>query len=313
MEHVRIAEVVRSGFVEGHHWGSGVALGPDGNVAWAVGTVDEPVFPRSCNKPLQAAAMVRAGLGLRGRLLALGCASHSGEPLHIKAVREILAGAGLDEADLQTPPDYPLDEQAREAHIRAGGKPLPLLMNCSGKHAAMLATCVANGWDTGTYRDPDHPLQQDIATVFTELTEEPVGAAGVDGCGAPVLATSLTGLARGFRRLVDAPTGCAERAVAEAIVGFPEHVSGTRRDEAALLRAFPGAVGKGGAEACYAVAMPDRTCVAIKIADGGARARPVVMAAVLRRLGFEHAVLDEQASAPLLGGGERVGEVRALL
>ena len=157
-----LAEVVRSGFVEGHHYGSVVALAADGSTAYAAGDVTTQVLPRSCNKPLQAVGMLRAGLDLDGELLAVACASHSGEPFHIDAVRRILAGAGLDESLLQTPPDFPLDDDSREAVVRAGGQRAPVLMNCSGKHAAMLATCVVNDWDLATYREPDHPLQRAI-------------------------------------------------------------------------------------------------------------------------------------------------------
>src|SRR5919112_98935 len=159
---VVVAEIVRSGFVEGHHYGSVVALDAAGDVDWAVGAVDVPVLPRSSNKPVQALGMVRLGLDLPPELLALACASHSGEPFHVDGARRILASAGLDESALRTPPDYPLDDAAREEVIRAGGVKAPVLMNCSGKHAAMLATCVANGWDTASYLDPQHPLQQGI-------------------------------------------------------------------------------------------------------------------------------------------------------
>ena len=117
---VPVAEIVRSGFVEGHHYGSVVALETDGSVAWSVGDVDSAMLPRSCNKPVQALGMLRAGLDLDGELLALACASHSGEPFHIDGARRILESAGLDESALQTPPGYPLDEQAREEWIRSG-------------------------------------------------------------------------------------------------------------------------------------------------------------------------------------------------
>ena len=242
-----MAEIVRSGFVEGHHYGSVVALGRDGEVDWAVGEVDEPMLPRSCNKPIQALAMVRAGLVLPAELLALACASHSGEPHHVEGVRRILAGAGLTEDALQTPPDYPLDDEAREAVIRAGGARTSVLMNCSGKHAAMLATCVTNGWSTHDYLEVDHPLQVAITSTFAELTGEPVAAVAVDGCGAPLLSASLTGLARAFRSLAVASSGPA-RLVADAIRSHPANVSGTSRDELALLTAIPGSIGKAGAE-----------------------------------------------------------------
>jgi L-asparaginase II len=314
---VVIAEIVRSGFVEGHHYGSVVALAADGSVAWAVGDVTSPVLPRSCNKPLQAVGMLRAGLDLDGELLALASASHSGEPFHIEGVRRILEGAGLTESDLQTPLGYPLDDEARETHIRTGGAQTSIAMNCSGKHAAMLATCVANGWDTATYREPDHPLQTAIAGTFAELTGEDVAVVAVDGCGAPLLSTSLTGLARAFRSLSLAQTG-PERRVAEAIRAFPEWASGTRRDERQLLQAIPGAIGKAGAESCYAVGLPDGRAVASKTDDGAPRARPVVMAAALERLGVpDEAGVDGEALrctgvAELLGGGRPVGAIRGV-
>ncbi|HEX6485161.1 MAG TPA: asparaginase, partial [Nocardioidaceae bacterium] len=116
-----VAEIVRSGYVEGHHYGSVVALDADGAVAWSVGDAESQIFPRSCNKPIQALAMLRAGLELDGELLALACASHSGEEFHLEGVRKILAGAGLEESALQTPPDYPLDDEAREQLLRSGG------------------------------------------------------------------------------------------------------------------------------------------------------------------------------------------------
>jgi L-asparaginase II len=313
---VVVAEVVRSGFVEGHHRGSVVALAADGSTAWSAGDVTSPVLPRSCNKPLQALGMVHLGLDLPPDLLALVCASHSGEPFHLDGVRRILALGGLDVDALQTPQDYPLDDAAKVAAIRAGEEPSSLAMNCSGKHAGMLLTCVVNGWDTATYRSPDHPLQQGIATTFAEATGEPVVVTAVDGCGAPLLSASLTGLARGFRALAVATDGPARR-IAEAIRAHPAYVSGTTRDELKLLGAIPGAIGKAGAEACYAVALADGRAYALKIDDGGARARPVVMAEALRRdgvptdAGVDAAALDDTGRVPVLGAGEPVGEIRA--
>jgi L-asparaginase II len=276
------------------------------------------VLPRSCNKPLQAVGMLRAGLDLDGELLALACASHSGEPFHLDAVRTVLAGAGLTEADLQTPLGYPVDDEARDELIRAGGAQSSLAMNCSGKHAAMLATCVANGWETTTYREVDHPLQQAIAATFADLTGESVGTVAVDGCGAPLLSTSLVGLARAFRTLALATSG-PEHRVAEAIRAHPEYASGSRRDEAALLRAIPGAIGKAGAESCYAVALPDGRAVALKTDDGAPRVRPVLMAAALERLGVpdepgvDGPAVRRTGLVELLGGGRPVGVIRAVV
>jgi L-asparaginase II len=308
-----LAEVVRCGFVEGRHHGTVVALDAAGEVAFALGNPLQPVLPRSANKPAQAAGMLVAGLdrlGLDDALLAIAASSHSGEPAHLDAVRAVLARAGLGVDALQTPPDLPGGREALRAWLRAAREPEPIAMNCSGKHAAMLATCVAAGWDPGTYRAPDHPLQVALRATLEELAGESVAAEAVDGCGAPVWALSLVGLARVFRACVLTPAGSPPRRVADAMRAHPELVGGTDRDVTALMRGVPGLLAKDGAEAVYAAALPDGRAVALKVADGGDRARPVVMAAALRALGVRADVLDVQGEGVLLGGGVPVGAVR---
>ncbi|OJF09983.1 asparaginase [Couchioplanes caeruleus] len=306
-----LAEVVRSGFVEGIHHGSVVVLDASGAVVSSAGDVTGPMFPRSSNKPMQTVGMLRAGLRTDDPAdLALISGSHSGEPFHVDRVRSILRTAGLTEDALLCPEDLPLAESARHAVIVAGGAGKRVYMNCSGKHAGMLATCVVNGWPLDDYRDAKHPLQGVLAEAVTDLAGEPIAATGIDGCGAPVFGFSLTALARGFHRLAAAPDG-PERAVADAIRAHPELVAGTGQDDTLLMRGVPGLLAKGGAEGVVAVAVPGAGAVAIKIADGGMRARTPVLVSALRRLGVDAPVLDELATVPLLGGGVRVGEVRA--
>jgi L-asparaginase II len=306
-----VAQVVRSGFVESVHHGSVVVLGPDGLVLTA-GDTTSPIFPRSSNKPLQALGMVRSGLELDGELLALVCSSHSGEAFHRDGVRQILSGAGLDEGALQNTPALPLDEVEKQAWLASGRGVSSLVQNCSGKHAGMLATCVAAGWDPATYRDPKHPLQQAIASTLAELASEPVAAVGVDGCGAPVMAISLTGLASAFAGLATAVPGSTEHRVAAAMRAHPEWVGGTRRGVTALMRGLPGLIAKDGAEAVYAAALPSGLAVAVKVADGNDRAAPVVLAQALREVGITAEVLDEVGRPPVLGHGEPVGAIEPL-
>jgi L-asparaginase II len=263
--------------------------------------------------------MLRCGLELDGELLALASASHSGEDFHVAGVRQILASAGLTEDDLQCPPDLPLDEAAQRAHLRAGGGPDRVHMNCSGKHAAMLATCVAAGWPTATYTDPGHPLQQAIAAQVAGLAGEPVAAVGVDGCGAPLLAISIAGLARAFRAIVLAEPGTPERRVADAFRAFPAWTSGTNRAERRLMEAVPGLMLKAGAEGVDAFALGDGRAGAVKIEDGAQRARTPITVALLGELGVAQVpgadlgALAELATGPVSGGGRLVGEVRATL
>ena len=307
-----LAHAVRGGFVESVHRASVAVTAADGSVELELGSATDPVFPRSSNKPVQALAMVRHGLDLAPHHLALVCASHSGEDFHLEAVREILAGAGLSVADLRNTPDYPVDEQARLAWVRAGSEKQSLAQNCSGKHSGMLATCVVNGWDHTAYLEVDHPLQRACDETLAELAGEPVAATAVDGCGAPVMAVSLAGLARAFGRIASAPAGTDEARVADAIRTSPEYLGGSRRDVTTFIQRTPGAIAKDGAEAVYAVGLADGRGIALKVADGGQRARTVILAAVLRRLGVESGAIDALEDAPILGHGEPVGSVVAV-
>jgi L-asparaginase II len=299
------------------HRGAAVVLAADGSVLLSLGPVAVPMYPRSSNKPFQAAAMLRCGLDLDGELLALAAASHSGEDFHVGGVRKILAGAGLSEDDLQCPADRPLDDREYRAMLVSGEPADRVHMNCSGKHAAMLATCVGAGWPTRTYTDPEHPLQLRIRAVLGELAGEQVRLVGVDGCGAPLFGVSVTGLARAFRELVLAAPRTPERAVADAMRAYPEWTSGTDRPERALMTAVPGLLVKSGAEGVEGFALADGRAGAFKIDDGAARGRVPVTVALLRRLGVDvedgvdRAALDELATSPVTGGGRVVGEVRA--
>ncbi|NUK38325.1 asparaginase [Streptomyces lunaelactis] len=306
-----LAEVVRSGFVEGHHRGSLVVLAADGSVELALGDPAAPVFPRSSNKPMQAAAVVRAGLDLSGERLALAAASHSGEAFHLDLVRKLLAEHALTADELQTPPDLPLDPAEAETYLAAGRVRDKVTMNCSGKHAAMLAACALNGWDRAGYLDPAHPLQQLVHSVVEDASGERVTAVGTDGCGAPLMAISLTGLARAFRHFVLAEPGSAERRVADAMRAHPEYVAGTRRPDTWLMREVPGTLSKMGAEAVQAVALADGRALAFKVHDGSARALGPVLARSLELLGVDSPVVGRIGHAPLLGGSAEVGEIRA--
>ncbi|MBG0813761.1 asparaginase [Planomonospora sp. ID82291] len=307
-----VVEVVRSGFVESAHRARMLAVAADGSAVRVHGAVDALVSPRSSMKPFQALGMVRSGLALEGELLALACASHDGEAFHVDGARRILAGAGLDEDALRCPEDLPGDAASREEVLRSGGGRARIYMNCSGKHAAMLATCAANDWPLETYLDPAHPLQRAIRATVEELTCEKVAATGVDGCGAPLFFVSMTGVARAFRALVLAGPGSPERRVADAFRAHPEWTSGTTRPEARLMRAVPGLLVKAGAEAFDAFAFADGRAGTVKIEDGGQRARVPVTVAALRALGLDAPELADLATGVLYGGGRPVGEIRLI-
>lgn len=319
---VELVELVRSGLVECVHRGSVIALDAEAGVVVKAGDPGRPCYSRSSLKPLQAVGMVRAGLSLAPADLVLAAASHSGEHAHVRRVRDLLTRNGLPESALLCPPALPLGEEAAHGVLAAGGGKARVFMNCSGKHTAMLLTCVANGWPTERYVDPEHPLQRAIRATVESLAGEPVAAVGVDGCGAPVFAFSLTGLARAYLRMVSAEPGTPERAVADAMRAYPDLLGGTGRDVTRLVAGVPGLIAKDGAEGVYAAALPGGSsgspgggspqggAVAVKISDGAGRARLPVLVAALRRLGVSAPVLDELAESPVLGGGRPVGAVR---
>lgn len=307
-----VAHVLRNGFVESVHHGVGVETDAGGAVAFAVGDPGTPMFPRSSLKPVQAVAMLRAGAPLAGEHLALACASHVGEPFHVAGVRAMLAASGLGEAALRNTPGLPHDERSRTDWLRAGHDPESIAQGCSGKHAGMLAACVAAGWPTDDYLDPGHPLQRLIRDTVADLTGTPPLALAVDGCGAPIHAVPLAGLARAFGRLA-AASGGPERQVADAMRAHPAFVSGTSRSATRLMRDLPGAIAKDGAEAVYAAGLADGRGFAVKITDGGDRAAGVLLAALLRRAGAaSDAALEALADAPVLGHGHPVGAVVAV-
>ena len=308
-----VAITRRSGFDESVHFGAVVGLSTAGEVEFSVGDPSAPIYPRSSNKPMQAVAMVRAGLRLQPDLLALVCASHDGTPVHLAAARRILATAGLDERSLANTADLPLDRAAAETVLRAGGGPTPLQMNCSGKHSGMVVTSAINEWPTDAgYLSPDHPLQQHITATIDDLAGEGHSHIGVDGCGSPAHVISLVGLARAFRTIATGSGGDAGDQVYAAMTMYPEMVGGDGRDVTHFMLHVPGLMAKDGADGVFAAAMPDGRTVALKIADGANRARPPVMVAALRALGIDVSTVEPLVMQWVLGHGRHVGEVRAI-
>ncbi len=306
-----LVEVERSGFLESVHRGSLVVLGADGDVLLAAGAVDRPMLPRSSNKPVQATALLAAGWAPRSAAeLAVGAGSHSGEDGHRERAAAILDAAGLRPEHLGCPPALPLHEPTRADWLVEGRAPDRLAMNCSGKHAAMLAACVAAGWPVEGYLDRSHPLQVAIEQRLGEAAGEPVSAVVVDGCGAPQHALSPTGLARGVLSLVQAGPGSPGRAVADAMRAEPWFVAGTGREDTALMQAVPGLLVKGGADGVHVAAVPGAGAVALKLDDGGDRGRMPALAAGLRRLGVPAEQLAPWLQLPVHGGRGVVGTVR---
>lgn len=306
---VPLAAYSRNGYTEGVFYGHAVILDPDGSVVRSWGSTTEQFYPRSSNKIGQASAMAQAGLSLPLHLQALTAASHSGEQFHLDGVREILVSVNLTPSALQTPEDYPLDSIERDACIARGEDRSPILMNCSGKHAGMLATCVINGWDVETYLAPENPLQVAMKVKLEEMTGEPIAFQGVDGCGAPVHALTLKGLARLAQAAVLAFPGSPERLVADAMRAHPQYVGGTRRDVTHFMTVIPGLLAKDGAFGVYTASLDDGRALALKIESGAESGRNAVMAGLLMFLGVPESAVTTYSAQPVFGGGKVVGSV----
>lgn len=319
--HVPLAAQTRDGLVESLHYGSLIAVSEEATgsrTLFAAGDPLAPFYPRSALKPLQAVAMVRAGLDLPAELLALAAASHSGSAVHRDGAARILQLHGLAATVLENSTDLPYGVREREEWLRGGGSPTQLAQNCSGKHASMAATCVVNGWPVQGYLDPGHPLQKLVAETVRELTGEDPAGASTDGCGTPLFALSLRGMARAFGRLASAgldgapPADSPEAAVANAMRRHPEMVAGEQRDVTELMRRVPGLLAKDGFEGVQLVGLPDGRAIALKISDGGDRARMPVTIQALAALDVDTAHLADIATRAVLGGGRPVGLLQAI-
>jgi L-asparaginase II len=316
---VELALVERSGFVESRHVGAAVVTDHTGAVVRTLGDTSAFVFPRSSLKPFQAIAALRAGAPLRDVQLVLATASHVGTPRHIDVVRGILSGSGLDETHLQTPADWPTDGASRDALVAAGDHARPLYMTCSGKHAAFLAACVAQGWETADYLDPSHPFQRSVREVVEEYTGERVSVTGVEGCGAPVFAATLEGMARAVSLLVRGldGTGAPDEhaaALVAAVLANGWAIQGPGTPDSTVVDEL-GLFTKGGAEGFMLMAAPTGETVTLKVLDGSLRAAPLIALHLLAQASVIAADDAERvallATPRITGAGRTVGSIRA--
>ena len=317
---VPIARVVRSGLEESVHTGHVAVCDADGKIVARAGDAEREVFIRSCAKPLQAAVSL-AAIGdeaIPDREIAVMCASHNAEPVHLGAVRALLARADLGPGALLTPPSFPLDpdEMARSQHRH------PLFSDCSGKHAGMLLACVRSGWDLATYAKKSHPLQRRVRRAVDRATGVPDPRVGVDGCGVPVLGVPLRAIATLYARLGEperlAELGPAAARAVEAMLAEPYLVGGRDRIDTTLMQSAPGIVVKEGAEGLVCASLPGFGLgVALKVADGGFRAAGPAMVDVLGQLDAldadERHALVSLGGPAVLGGGRRVGTIEPVV
>ncbi|MFT3972223.1 MAG: asparaginase [Amaricoccus sp.] len=317
-----LAEVLRGDRVESRHRGHALVCDARGEVVAAWGNPDEPVFPRSSCKMLQALPLVESGAaaGLSTERLALACASHSGAGMHVTRVADWLGALGLGERDLRCGSQVPDDAAERHRLRDAGESPCQLHNNCSGKHAGflMLNRHLGGGPE---YVEFDHPVQLAARNAFEEMCGAPIRGWGVDGCSAPAFETTLRGLGTAMARMADprglgAARGEAARRLVAAMAEHPLLVAGEGRACSELMAAMPGGVAvKTGAEAVYVAILPGRGLgVALKVEDGGTRGSECAIAALLVRLGAldaGHPAARARLAAPILSRrGAGIGMIR---
>lgn len=320
-----VIEVTRGPVVESRHEGAAAIVKADGTVVDSWGDIDARILPRSANKPIQAMAFVESGavekFGLGKEHIALACASHNGEKRHVETVRTWLRKTGLSEADLECGTHPPRLQASIEALVRENAMPTAAFNNCSGKHSGFLSTALAYGEPTDGYIKYDHPVQQRLRQVMSDLSGEQADdyAYGTDGCGIPTLATPLKSLARAMASMAD-PSRLSNRhaeaavRIRDAMNAEPFMVAGSGRFCTRINEALPGvAQVKTGAEGVFCGMLPTLGLgIAIKMWDGAGRAAEIAMATLLGHLGVLSVTQKEELQHPPVKNvvGLLVGEMR---
>lgn len=296
------------------HMGSVAVVDAEGKLVASAGDPDRITYARSAMKPLQASVSVTfADEDLPDSHVAVMCASHNGERVHLETVRAVLDRAGLGFEALLTPPAFPLDPES----ARSAAGPRPELHNCSGKHSGMLLASWRRGYPVDSYIAGDHPLQEAVLDSVRKASGVEPAHIGIDGCGVPVHALPLSALARIYANLSAAGRVPAGDRITAAMRAEPYLVAGRNRVCTAVMDAVPDVIVKVGAEGLVCAGLIGRGIgVAVRIDDGNPRATDPAIIEVLRELGAlgeePLETLDPFAEPPVLGGGRPVGMLRAV-
>lgn len=304
-----VAEITRGGRVESVHFGVMAVVDASGRKLASAGDPRVAVYPRSTLKPLQTLTVLATGVELTDLEVALTTASHNGSAAHRDAVAGFLARHQLGQSLLQCPADWPLDKDERVAMLAASEQPNQLAMNCSGKHSGFLAACQHVGWPLDSYLEPSHPLQQAIVATIEDYTAEKVTHSSVDGCGAPLHAVSVLGLARAMARVVSEKSAGSERLLS-AVAKHPWAIAGEGHANTVVIERL-GGIAKIGAEGLVVIAVPSGVAVTVKILDGSMRATTPLALETLKRVGAVESTtadaLIQLTSEKVFGGDELLG------
>ena len=324
-----LAETVRGNWVENRHRGAFVVMDASGTIIASAGDIERAIFPRSAIKSMQAlpifARHADEKFGHTTEELALACASHHGEDVHVGTAAGLLSRMGLSEANLECGAHQPTNATARDALRAAGAQPSPLHNNCSGKHSGMLSVALAMGIPTAGYVDREHAVQKQVRaaveTVIGEsLTED---KCGTDGCSIPTYAAPLRAFAFGFARMatgrgLSPELGTAARRLFDAATSHPRLVAGTGHPDTLIMAAFKGRLmQKVGAEAVQCGAIRDKGWgYALKCDDGNIAASQAMLAGLLLQFADpddeQRALLEGYSRQPIKSvRGADVGQLRA--
>lgn len=310
-----VAELFRDGLVESLHSGIVAVVDAAGKLLLEVGNSQAIVYPRSTLKPLQTIAVLNTGVDLTPVEIVLTTASHCGSLEHRDAVQGFLERQGLDSINLQCPLDWPLGAHERAEMQQSAGAPNRVAMNCSGKHAGFLAATQHAGYSLENYLEPTHPLQKDILGTIEEWSHEKVAVSSTDGCGAPLHALSVAGLARAIAQVANGHTPHARHLV-EAVSAHPWAIDGRGRANTLTIEKI-GGIAKIGAEGLVVIGTPEGVAVAVKIIDGSMRATtPVALEALVQVGAIEPAIRDDLVATlgePVMGGDRIIGGLRVRL
>ena len=287
-----LCRVTRGELTESIHVAFAVAVDETRQPFYSTGDPQYLTCIRSSLKPFQAAASVKAGAvdaaEFNDEELALMCASHKGEKMHVKTAQSMLTKLGLTVDDYECGSHFPSDTLTRHRMIKEDKEAQPLHNNCSGKHAGMLALAKHLGQGTANYIKKDHPVQRTILEYVQDITGLETIPTEIDGCSAPTPFMTLETIAGMFQTLAAGNEPELKR-VFKAMCSCPDLVGGSNHFDTNFIKALTGrGVTKVGGESVRGIALKTQdkgpVGIAIKILDGNFRALPVATMKLLEHL-----------------------------
>lgn len=308
-----LIEYERDGLVDQEHYGFIVLANKNKAFDFTGDAKNYPFYLRSCAKPLQASLLIDYGMDkfyeMTEKEIAICCASHAGEEIHVKTAEHLLKKIGLDESYLKCGLHKPLSKTEQTKMILNGLSEHPLQNNCSGKHVMMLGLCKMKEWDLATYDSPEHPLQKAIKSKIYELCKVPKEyPITTDGCGVPIVSMPLTNMLHGYLNLFCNPK---YEKIKNAFLNHPYIIGGEDRTDTKIIENSQNIVAKVGAGGlCIVVNTKSEEAFVVKISDCDMKARELVVCQTLKNLHWADIPMDLDIKTL---HNQKVGEVKILV